>query len=342
MWRYCCTNETKDNRLSYRESAFVERIIERIKESKARGGNDNIIFDVFGGATPFAIYVEKIFNEPFTVGPYHYLRGDSLGILVSILEDYFVDLIAKASGAACTIAAGQGDTAYPTICVYHLEMVENDRLPYGVSSWEGIDTLAMFADGWEDEDFEQEELELLSKLTRRFADKAGVVKLTNEAIRRLGFKFFQAIVALTNDARVESDKVERVLVQAQQSQGHLEILYEVLEQKYKDMSHVDLFNSTPPPRMVGDRLMHTIVPRHICQSQVYRQHINARVSLSHVDAAWIPREGSSVEEERREAIAVYVGDDDMSDEESDSSSSHGSAADYDDEDDEEDDDEEDA
>ena len=123
---------------------------------------------------------------------------------------------------------------------------------------------------------------------RRFVDRAGVVKLTTKAMWRLGTQFGQVSSALMGDAMIEA-------------------LCMVL--KYPD--HVDLFNNAPPPRVLLENydLQHVIIPRQFCQSQVYRQRINPGGSLSHADAVWIPREGSSVEEEQREAIAAYSGDD---------------------------------
>ena len=59
MWRYCCKNEEKADCLSYRECAFVYRIFERINASQARGDDDNMILDVFGGAIAFTNYVSS-------------------------------------------------------------------------------------------------------------------------------------------------------------------------------------------------------------------------------------------------------------------------------------------
>ena len=298
MWRYCCTNEEKDDRLSYRESAFVYRIVERIKESKARG-DDNVILDVFGGATAVADYVDElILDWDPPIGHDFYVRGDSLGVLVHTLQDYFVDLISTALGMACMIAGGQGDTTYPTICAYHLEILDYARLPYGVSRLEGIDPFAAWGPPAITIPYSianEQELERRFKLVRRFADKAGAVKLTTEAMKRVGTQFAQLCSALMRDAIIELlDYQDRTFYRNPDT-----------------ADDVDLFNIAPPPRVIQEHghMQHVIVPRQICQSHVYRQHIKQGGSPPYADAEWIPREGSSAEVEQREAISAYFDDD---------------------------------
>ena len=335
MWRYCCANKEKDDRLNYRESAFVCRIIERIKESQERG-DDNIILDVFGGVTPLADYVDElILDWDPPVEQDFFVRGDSLGMFVHILQDYFIDLISKAQGVACMIAGGQGDTAYPTVCVYHLEVVEYSRLPYVVSRLEGNDPFAVWGPSINIpySTTDEQDLERRFKLIRRFADKAGAVKLTTEAMQRLGTQFAQLGSALLRDAIIELlDYEDRTFCQ-----------------NPDDRDRIEIFFIAPPPRVFQEgnhRMQHVIVPRQICESRVYRQHINPGGSLPYADAEWIPRDGRSVEDERREAISAYFDDnvDSLrmdSFEESDAddalfpeedSSSHWSAADDDEED----------
>ena len=52
-------------------------------------------------------------------------------------------------------------------------------------------------------------------------------------------------------------------------------------------------------------MQHVIVPRQICESHIYRQHIKPGGSLPYPDAEWIPRDGRSLEDERKEAISAY-------------------------------------
>ena len=188
-------------------------------------------------------------------------------------------------------------TAYPTICVNHLEVVEDSRLPNGVSRLEGNDPLAVWGPpsniSYSMAYDEEEDFERRFKLIRRFADKAGAVKLSTKAMERLGTQFAQLGSALMRDAIIELVNCE--------------------DRTFPRNDHVDLFNIAPPAqkrRAIECSLplvcvQHVIVPRQICQSQVYRQLINPGGSFPSVDAEWIPRDDSSVENERKEAISAY-------------------------------------
>ena len=80
---------------------------------------------------------------------------------------------------------------------------------------------------------DEKDLKHRFKLIRRFADKAGTVELTTEAMKRLGTQFAQLGSALIRDAIIELlDYEDRTFCQI------------------PDRDHVDPFYIAPPPRVL--------------------------------------------------------------------------------------------
>lgn len=186
VWKSICIQMGKkiiDDRLSFREFFFVRSTLQKIR--KEQKNPENIILGVLSPAA-FRAFVVRL-GAAWGSNSALLLRGDSLALMVEILQEYFVKRLQQAMSIAVRVA--EETDSYPTVTAKELRLL---KVIDGSNGIPILDSEMMRSLGIP---FVQppppQLLEMMilphvrMKLVRRFAYRAGVVKMSNEAFREL-------------------------------------------------------------------------------------------------------------------------------------------------------------
>lgn len=303
VWIGCSPDGSGDPRLTHRTNAFVNYTIKKIHYHQRRIEPISVI-DVFHGTEPFRDYVQRAFqactrNDSITsTHQFRYvLRGDSLGIMVEILEDYFVERIEEVSAIVCHFR-GNEPNEYPTIKredldFMALKLCERSTYSFGdhdgtywkppqMTALQGVPLLSLLDES------------LRTKLVRRFAYIAGAVKLTDDAFDCLGLEFLRLTCLLIRVAMEE----HRDCVAASHERG------------CSEGQEVDLNNVAPPNKLFkdhnnngsGETIEFVIVPRQILNAA---QLIKGYKMKKIYGCTWIAKPGNTIKEEVQLAKSQY-------------------------------------
>lgn len=116
-----------DDRLSHRENAFVAAMLRKIRERQK--DTTNTVLQTFDGPEAFRRFFNGIALVtagycPTCAPNVFVLRGDTMGYIVELLQDYFVSRISKANTLATDMATFSNSNTYPVIEQKHFDLLE--------------------------------------------------------------------------------------------------------------------------------------------------------------------------------------------------------------------------
>lgn len=210
LWKYSCIEyeDLTDGTVgaSYREKAFIGKILGEIKEDQRLACRENIILSVL---PPHFIrriintYIVTLFNQG-TPNPYFQnwprsnmsfgIRGDSLRCLLDIVEAHMVQKLEIANLISIR-ASVHGDGDYPEVIITDLRIVERSqgaRFTQSLLLKSGDGTRELLSRAIDTECGERS----CYQLARRLSNRAGIVKMTSEVMREAVTDIFMAMASL--------------------------------------------------------------------------------------------------------------------------------------------------
>ena len=289
VWRNCNVEEGAEMvQSSHRLHFFIPLVLNRIKkEQKSTTNRLRVVLSIES--------VQRMVDELYVQAGCHYsLRGDSLGCALEIIEPYIVKRLEQ----ACWISIRRSNGRYPTGEISDLRLV--DDICKDVSPSLGIlldsiaslhaDTRLMFSSIWDrDTQFQ---------LARRLASRAGVVKITKEAMIEISNHTFSVLALL----------VKRPIVAME---GHIDEHRSVV---FVEEELIDLWNDIPPTivttspssdkeKCVYERALSVIIPRQIEESAAF---LGMPVLYGLHNCSWMLKEGQTTGDAIRAAKERYM------------------------------------
>lgn len=243
---------------SYRENALIECIVRDIQEMQK--SSHNYVQDFLSTEPVRAMVNQVIESRLYCPGGNHTynLRGDSHGCALGMIELYIVGKVQQAN--LISVHSASQTNEYPTLKLGDLQVVDmifkhaNPALKIllgDISRYVNEDTLAMFSSIWDrDAQFQ---------LARRIATRAGVVRITNEAMIEISNHIFSVLMLLLKRP------VEHL--------SHMTMQLS-LRMHYLDEDAIDLWDDIPPVDVTflengRSHCDYVIIPGQIVDSGAY-------------------------------------------------------------------------
>lgn len=279
---------------SYRENAFIECVLRDMQE--VQKSSHNYVQD-FLTPEPVRAMVNQVIESGLYCprGNYTYhLRGDSHGCTLGMIEPYIVGKVQQAN--LISVHSASQTNEYPTLKLGDLQVVDmifkhaNPALKIllgDISRYVDEDTCAMFGSIWDrDAQFQ---------LARRIATRAGVVRITNEAMLEISNHIFSVLMLLLKRP------VEHLTHMTMQLS---------LRMHYVDEDAIDLWDDIPPVDVTTlengrSHFDYVITPGQIVDSGAYLGLPDVYGLLGH-DCNWVLETGQTKDDAIQAAKQRYM------------------------------------
>ena len=300
-WMSCCSGALEGSGSSFRVRACIRMTLENIRTSQR--SPSNVILNTFG-ADGFISFLIALFS----ISPAFYdVRGDTLALLVEVLQDYFVNLLRQVNKVTTHAAEKYhevlGQDVYPEVsvsdCETTLHLLSLGQAGYTFHEWGKVYETTQnrqclcyhLSDEWKRK---------APALIRNLANRAGLVKYTNDFASYVWWYFVEITEHLMVGARERTDAT----------------VFHGREFAAPEGKEIDLWNDQPPNMPIADHpwggaTMITIIPRTLLATAL---DLGITKAVYH-GLGWIARESKTVKEEKEEALLPYryksnVSDDD--------------------------------
>ena len=231
VWKYCGGAEAERVE-SNRENALIECVLNDIRHEQSSFSCRNPLLSVLNPES-----VQRMTDEVVASGYYvprsrisFTFRGDSLGCALDMLEAYILGQLQQANWISIHCASKSKE--YPILELSDLQLARGIRedvspslklLHFTISKYVDRDDRLMFGSIWD--------RDIQFQLARRLASRAGIVKITNEAMIEISNHIFSVLmVLLRRPIDLHSSIINRY--------GNVE--------EYKEEEAIDLWNDIPP------------------------------------------------------------------------------------------------